>query len=247
MRTIVITSLLALAASSVQAKGSCTSQNPGLEWTVNPLYVDGSVAAIQGDGAPFINGQDGVNTVINVCSGTYDATLVFSGSARSLSFDFSGMVAHNQYTPSWALAGNTESGPGGFFNVHDLWFVPVGYTRADEYTFTTWFGSNVPARGTPGFRMTNPSHDAPPGNENPTASNVPYPNARVIAHHCPANTNTASCPNVVAETWFVYPEPVSTTPGDPAPVGVLLTTVKGSLVNSGEFRMPFFFTISMLN
>ena len=124
MRTIVITSLLAVAASSAQAKGSCTSQNPGLEWTVNTLYVDGSVAAIQGDGAPYINDQSGVSTVINVCSGTYDATLVFSGSGRSLSFDFSGIVASNQYTPSWALAGNTESGPGGFFNVHDLWFVP---------------------------------------------------------------------------------------------------------------------------
>jgi hypothetical protein len=247
MRTIVITSLLALAASSAQAKGSCTSQNPGLEWTVNTLYVDDSVAAIQGDGAPYINGQSGVTAVINVCSGSYDATLLLSSSSRTLSFDFSGFAATNQYTPSWALAGDTESGSSGFFNVHDLWFVPDGFTRADEYTFTTWFYSNVPARGTPGFNMTNPSHDTPVANQNPASANIPYPNARVIAHHCPANTNTASCPNIVTETWFVYPEEVSTTAGAPAPVGVLFTTVKGNAVNSGEFRMPFFFTISMLN
>jgi hypothetical protein len=247
MRTIVVALLLALAASSVEAKGSCSSQNPGLEWTINTLYVDGSAAAIQGDGASYINGQSGVSTVINVCSGSYDATMLLSGSSRSWSVDFSGIVASNPNTPSWALAGGTQSGSGGFFNVRNLWFVPDGFTRADEYTFTTWFGSNVPARGLPGFKMMNPSHDIPVGNENPASANVPYANARVIAHHCPANTNTASCPNIVAETWFVYPEQVSTTPGDPAPVGVLLTTVKGSLVNSGEFTMPFFFTISMLN
>jgi hypothetical protein len=209
--------------------------------------VDGSVAAIQSDGAPYIDGQSGVTTVVNVCSGTYDATLLLSSTARSLSFDFSGIVNSNQYTPSWALAGDTESGSSGFFNVHDLWFVPEGFTRADEYTFTTWLHSSVPARGTPGFSMTNPSHDTSVPNTNVAVANSPYPNARVIAHHCPANTNTATCPNIVTETWFVYPEQVSTTPGDPAPVGVLFTSVKGSPVNSGQFRMPFFFTISMLN
>ena len=41
---------------------------------------------------------------------------------------------------------------------------------------------------------------------------------------------------------------MSTTAGDPALVGVLFTTVTGkSGVNSGEFRMPFSFTISLLN
>jgi len=41
---------------------------------------------------------------------------------------------------------------------------------------------------------------------------------------------------------------VSTLARDPAPVGVLFTTVKGKGgVNSGEFRMPFSFTISLLN
>jgi hypothetical protein len=95
--------------------------------------------------------------------------------------------------------------------------------------------------------MVNPSHDTPVCGARPDA-NSPYPNARVIVYHCPASPNTATCPDVSNETWFVYPEQVSTTAGDPAPVGTLHTSVKGVPgVNAGEFRMPFSFKISLLN
>ena len=108
MRTAMMTLATTLIAFNAYAKPRA-SQNPGLQWTINTLYIDGSVAAIQGDGAPYVNGQTGVDAVINVCSGTYDATLNLSG-GRSLSFTFSEPVASNSYTPSWALAGATESG-----------------------------------------------------------------------------------------------------------------------------------------
>jgi len=172
------------------------------------------------------------------------------GGGRSLSFSFAGLLASNAYTPAWALNGNTETGAG-FLNIRNLWFVPAGFTRNDEYTFRTWMGSNVPVAGSPGFDMLNPAPDPPLSGANFAKANAPYPNAPVIAHHCPAYTNSATCPNIVAETWFVYPDPDPTAlspTGQPvAQVGVLFTTLKGSRVNAGEFAMPFLFTISVAN
>jgi hypothetical protein len=250
MRTLLLVVMAATAAANAEAKGTCA--NPGVTWTIDGLYVDGTPAAIQGDGAAYADGQSGVTAHINVCSGTYDATLLLSG-RRSLSFSFARLLASNAYTPSWVLAGNTVSGAG-FLNIRNLWFVPAGFTRNDEYTFTTWMGSNVPVSGSPGFDMLNPSPDATlTGGPNLAKANVPYPNSPVIAHHCPANTNTATCPNIVAETWFVYPDPNPTAAGTSptglpiATVGVLFASSKGSNVNAGEFSMPFLFTISMEN
>jgi hypothetical protein len=241
MRTLVLTLIVALVSINAYAKGPCTSQNPGLQWTIDTLYVDGTVAAIQGDGAPYVNGQTGVEAVINVCSGTYDATLLV-GSGRSLNMSFAHVVATNAYTPSWALAGATESG-GGFVNVRDLWFVPPNATRLQEYTFTTWVNINVPVSGSPLFAMLNSVHDTPISGPNEAHANYPDTNAQVVVHHCPANSNTPNCPNVTAETWFVYPAL-----GTSGEVGALFTTVKGQPgVNSGEFSMPFLFTLSLLN
>jgi len=249
MRTSLTLILLSVAVQSGAAqKPGCT--DPGIQWIINPVYIDGTTTnAIQGDGAPYVDGQHGVTARINVCSGSYDATLLL-GSPRTLSFNFSGLLASNSYTPSWALSGSTETGAG-FLNVRDLWFVPAGTDRNQEFTFTTWFGSNPPAPGTPNFRMAAPSPQTTLAGAGPV--NSPYPDSLIVVHHCPANTNTSSCPNILHETWFAYPDPNPTAPGvgqsggPITQVGALLLTVKGSQVNGGEFSMPFLFTLSLLN
>jgi hypothetical protein len=249
MLTLILLSAGIQAASA--QKGRCT--NPGLEWTINPTYVDGMTHnAIQGDGSPYVDGQSGVSAVINVCSGSTDATLQLS-KPRVLSFSLARLQASNSYTPSWALSGNTETGTG-FLNVRNLFFVPSGHTRDDEYTFSTRFGSNPPASGSPAFRMLNPSPDAPPSGtaDDVVLANHPYPNSLIIVHHCPANANTATCPNITAETWFAYPDPNPTATGTGqmgfpiTQVGTLITTSNGTNLNAGEFSMTFLFTISLL-
>lgn len=138
MRTTLILIALSLAAQGAPAqKNGCV--NPSIQWTINPMYVDGVTPnAIQSDGLPYIDGQPGVTAVIYVCSGSNDATLLL-GRGRTLSFSFARLLASNQYTPSWALSGSTASGTG-FLNVRDVLFVPSGTDRNQEYTFTTWFG-----------------------------------------------------------------------------------------------------------
>ena len=249
---LLITVAFVAQAAQAQKNGGCT--NPAIQWIINPIYVDGATPnKIQGDGSPYIDGQSGVTTRINVCSGTFDATLLLGNRGRVLSYDFSGLLASNSYTPAWALSGSTVTGAG-FLNVRNIWFVPSGSNRDEEYTFTTRLGSNPPvSSGSPDFPMANPSPDAPSSIPNVLAlSNTPYPDSLVIVHHCPANTNTAACPNIVHETWFAYPDPnptasgVSQTGRPITQVGNLLVTVRGSKVNAGEFSMPFSFTISLL-
>lgn len=249
MRTLLAT-IIVMAQSATA--GNCV--NPSIQWIINSMYVDGTTpSAIQGDGLPYVDGQPGVAAVVNVCSGSYDATLNL-GRGRSVSFNFSKMLASNQYTPSWALGGSTESGTG-FFNVRNIWFVPSGSNRNLEYTFTTRLGSTTPAAGSPNLTMTNPSPDAPSSVPNLLAiANVPYPNSLVIVHHCPANVNTLTCPNIAHETWFVYPDPNPTASGTSSrglpitQVGTLVTTShNGTQTNAGQFSMPFSFVISLLN
>src|SRR4051812_43550513 len=103
--------LVAAVGSGAPAAAENGRTKPGTEWTISATAVDGTSAAIQGDGAPYSNGETGVTAVINVCSGTYDATLNLSPS-RSLSLSFAQLLASNANTPSWALAGNTETGAG---------------------------------------------------------------------------------------------------------------------------------------
>jgi len=224
-----------------QAHG-CT--DPGTQWIINPVYIDGTtINAIQGDGAPYVNGQSGVTALIQICSGTTDATLLLSKS-RSVSFSFAKLLASNSNTPSWALSGSTVTG--GFLNVRDIFFVPAGSDRNQEYTFTTWLGSNT---SNANLRIAGPSPEAPQAGAGPV--NTPYPNSLIVVHHCPANTNTSTCPNIVHETWFAYPDPNPTASGvgqtglPITQVGTLL--VGNKLVNGGEFSMPFLFTISLLN
>jgi hypothetical protein len=246
--TLMLICLLLTVQSAPAQKNGCV--NPSVQWTINPIYVDGVTSnAIQGDGAPYVDGQPGVTAVIYVCSGSYDATLLL-GHGRTLTFSFTRLLASNSYTPSWALSGSTASGTG-FLNVRNILFVPAGTDRNQEYTFTTAFGANPPQGD--GFRMVNPSTDAPVGNFGAALVNSPYPNSLVIIHHCPAGANTTACPNTMHETWFAYPDPNPTASGvgqsgNPiAQVGTIVATVKNNQVNAGEFGMPFYFKISLVN
>jgi hypothetical protein len=253
MKTILTICSLALAVQTVQAQKGTSCTNPGIQWVINGIYVDGTTAsAIQGDGAPYVNGESGVTAVVNVCSGTYDATLLLSR-PRTLSFSFARALATNSNTPSWALSGSTQTGAG-FLNVRNIFYVPSGSSRNAEYTFSTRFGSNPPASGSPDFRMLNPSAEAPAAGAGSevSLSNSPYPDSLIIVHHCPANTNTSTCPNITSETWFAYPDPNPTASGTGqtglpiSQVGALLVSSKGTLVNAGEFSVPFLFAISLL-
>ena len=128
--------------------GSCV--NPSLQWTIGPNYIDGTTNAVQSDGATYIDGQPGVSAVVHVCSGTYDAILLLS-KGRTFSTSFAKLLASNPNTPSWALNGTTQTETTS--TIHNLFFVPSGTDRNQEYSFTT--------RGGAGFSMVNPAPQAP--------------------------------------------------------------------------------------
>jgi hypothetical protein len=224
--------------------------NPATEWTINPLYVDGTSAAIQGDGAPYVDGQSGNAAVINVCSGTYDATLNM-GATRTATFSFAGLLASNSITPSWALDRSTITGSS-FMNVRNLWFVPPEYDRSMEYTFTTRMNASIPVKGSYALHFIAANPDAPSSAPNTSVANIPYPDSLVIVHHCPAGVNSNACPNVSHETWFVYPDTNQTASGTSqtdwpiTQVGTLLNTQTSPAKNAGEFSVSFSFTISLL-
>ena len=245
MRLFLILIPVVLAAQTAVAQKAGKCANPSIQWTINPLYVDGTANAVQGDGSSY-------SGAVQVCSGSFDATMPTARN-RTVSFSFARLLASNANTPSWALGGGTYTGQGSF-NVRNIFYVPAGTDRNHEYTFTTRLGSTTPAPGSPDFTMTNPSPDAPSSVPNLLLiANLPYNDSLVVAHHCPANTNTSTCPNITHETWFVYPDPnptasgVGQNGGPITQVGTLLVTTHSGEVNAGEFSMPFFFTISLVN
>ena len=219
---------------------------------MNSIYVDGTtVNGITGDGSPYVNGQSGVAATIKVCTGTNDAVLELASSSRTLSFSFARMLASNKNTPAWA--NGIVSGQG-LLNIKHIVFVPTGYTRADEYTFTTRMGSRPPAKGSWNLRMFYPTTDAISDNDGVTEANAPYTDTIVHVKHCPANS-TATCGPCVAivhETWYVYPDQnlpggFSAQTGLPLfQVGGLVDTQTPTGVNAGQFSMPFSFVISVL-
>ena len=189
-RKSTLMTVVCLLARVCTYGGHCTLDQP-LQWVINPIYVDGTTtSAIQGDGSPYVNGQSGVDAVINVCSGTGDATLLLSG-GRTMAFSFSNLLASNSATPAWA----TGTVSAGFMNVRNIAYVPLGSNRADEYTFTTRFGSSV----SPGsvtisanFGMLNPSPTATITSQNPNEAIANFPNddSLVNVYHCPAGATS---------------------------------------------------------
>lgn len=239
-------------------------QNTRLFWEMLDNYTPAggtfTSSLITGDGSAYVDGSSGVSAVLQLCSGSGDATLQVSGkgkSARSVKFNFGSMVATNSATPAWATG--LVSGSGNI-NVRGLAFEFQPGDRATEYEFTTWMGSTPPApSGSWGFHMLHPVTDArvgDPGDPNFPTANFPYVEAAVRVHHCPANSSATSgpCLGRVKETWIVNPDPSPTTysDGSPAPptvinVGELINKDNlSSPVNAGQFSMPFQFVISVL-
>lgn len=235
------------------ARGGTCNLDPPLQWTLNPLYVDNvTPSAITGDGSPYVNGQSGVTATIKVCTGTNDAVL--SNTSRTITFSFAKKLASNANTPSFASSGGAVTGPG-LLNIRDITYVPAGFTRADEYTFTTRMGSDLPVKGTWNFRIFSPATDAVSGTDTwVTANNTPYLNSSVIAHHCPANSTATvpPCVGVIHETWFVYPDSNVTESGmsqtglPKTQVGGLVNSQRSAPINGGQFSMPFYFAITSL-
>jgi hypothetical protein len=232
--------------------GNCNLDVP-LQWTINPIYIDGVTNdLVLGDGGgPYVNGQSGIQATIKVCDGTNDAVMQFGSKLRSFSVLFTKPLATNSTTPAWASG--SVSGQG-VLNIRNIVFVPSGYTRAQEYTFTTRMGALLPVKGTWNFRMWNASNQASPTSGAELAeANTPYAASLVYAHHCPANSTatTGQCVGIVHETWFVYADTAGT--GVSSQTGLPLTQVGGledsqtpSPVNAGQFSIPFSFAISTI-
>lgn len=258
LKTFLYTSVLLSASLTLFAGGPPSGcADVATQWIVNDYYTDGTTLnGIRADaGGPYRNGQSGVTATIQICNGTNDAILM-TGSSRQLSFNFGQRLASNANTPSWATG--VVTGSGATLHIRRITFVPTGYDRSQEYSFTTWAGSILPVKGW-NFRMWKPTTDAisdnPATNINLAAANGPFTDSPAIVHHCPANSNatTGQCVGVIKETWFVYPDPNPTTytDGTPAPqttvyVGALVNTQKATPVNGGQFSMPFFLKISVL-
>jgi hypothetical protein len=248
LRTTLVALIATLAATAARPSTCTTSP---VQWTVNNIYIDGvTPSQVTNDGsAAYINGQSGVTATISTC-GNEDAVIALTGSQRSVSFQFTAPLYTDQYTPA-GLNGSALH-----VDSVDVRNILYQHDAASEYTFTTRLGANFVNLGP--FRMVNLGSQAiPPGEGGDNVANTPYADALVFVHHCPKSTVPAgACPALGHETYFVYPDPAtfgtsSQTGLTVAQTGTLLLTEgKGksaTTVNAGEFSMPFYFAISLLN
>lgn len=91
--------ILAAAGEAAAQKNKCADWP--LEVSITPVV--GGVLFGDSKGVTYRNGVDGVgNTVIHICSGSYDATVGLNGSRRHMGFDFSSFIADaNASWPTW--------------------------------------------------------------------------------------------------------------------------------------------------
>jgi hypothetical protein len=249
LMTVWSAAILPLAAANT---GNCHLDVP-LRWTIASTYTDGITRDLVVDdgGGPYVNGQSGVQSTIKVCDGTNDAVMQFSSTVRGFTVLFTKPLATNSNTPPW---GSGSVSGQGILNIRNVAFVPPGYTRAEEYSFTTRMRAQLSVKGTWNIRMWNANNQASPTSGAALAeANTPYTSSLVHAHHCPANSNatTGPCAGIVHETWFVYADTAGT--GVSSQTGLPLTQVGGlqnsqtaTPVNAGQFSMPFSFVISTI-
>jgi hypothetical protein len=128
MLAMGVVTLTTMGASDALAqKTKCA--NPQLTVEILPIGPDGT-GALDGDskGRTYIEGVDGVyNTVINVCSGSYDSTFGLVTSRRSMVMRF----PDHPDGPVW-VGSDILAKP--YMNVRDL----LWGRRNGTATFTTW-------------------------------------------------------------------------------------------------------------
>jgi len=246
-RMMIASLFVTLAAAAGQPK---CSEIP-VQWTVNNMQVDGiNPTLITNDGAgAYIDGQSGVTAFVTTCS-TGDGIVALSGTLRAIAFHFTAPLYTDQFTPA-GLNGSSVNVAS--VNVRNIMYL---HNAALEYTFTTRLGSNSSQFGP--FRMLSLASQAiPAGEGGDNVANVPYADALVSVHHCPKSPlANGGCPALAHETFYVYPDPAvygtsSFTGLTVTQVGTVMVTVgngkNSQTVNGGQFSMPFYFAISLLN
>ena len=239
-KLFVLLSTAVVLAGSVLAK-PCA--NPTLQWELRTTYTVEELVftsrIVPGDAkGTYKNGTDGVQAVLNSCSGSYDATLQ-TGAKRKILFDFGPSVGGASIT--WPAVGAA------FLNLRNLRRIDASL----EGEFTTWLGSSIPSPGgtSYNFRMFNPVADVTGTFITPeelAATNSPIVTSKVTVYHCPAgNTHPAGsrCEGLTRETWFVYPDPTPTPYSTGGTTSPFINV--GSAPGIGEFEMPFSFVISI--
>jgi hypothetical protein len=252
MKTLIVGLCWALAAFGA-GKGSCT--NAGVKWEIRGTYVDGSTpSAITSDGSIYQDGLSNVQAAIDQCGGTGDAKLVLDPTQRNVFVSFSKPLATTSLTPSQMKSGQTVGCMKicWLFNVRNIIYVPSGGNRANEYEFTTHLAGHGPLNTH--LYMMNPSATAVPA-VNDAFINMPYTDALLHVHHCPAKFVGTSdyCTADQKEQWFVWPD--ASVNGTATETGRLVSqtatlemdAVRPSPAGSGgEFSVPFLFIITAL-
>jgi hypothetical protein len=245
MKALIIALVTGTLAAAGNGQGKC--KDIPVTWSLSFTYDAGSTpvpAAIYSDGAgssnpTYVNGIDGVNAIIHLCSGTNDATLDTAPSTnRKIGWNFGQVLATNNNTPSWS---GTTFYDHSFLNIRNILYTPPGFDSTQNYTFTTRMASQLNNKGTNSvkfhLRMENPYDQAVTAAPADPSANTPFYDVLVTVQHLPATSSTP-------ETWVAYPDPSST----PAQVGTLLQDIKPpqGTINVGEYSMPFKFTISRM-
>ncbi len=245
---ILFAGLLLLGATDV-ADGQGNCQDIPVVFSLSFTAADGSPTAIYSDGAggsnpSYVHGVDGVSATIhtcncNGCTVSNDSILnTLATRKRSIGFDFAGLV-DDPYNarPAWTLMPQLLRA---LLRVNNLLY---NYDPNGSYSFTTQFRAQItgPDRSTYHLRFLNPTASAQflyLSQLNQTLVNTLYLTSLVNVQHSPATGTTP-------EMWTVSPSQGPPDPGTAATqIGGLLKEIGPAKVHAGQFKAPFFFTIT---
>ncbi len=229
------------AVMTAQAAGKCTLDVP-LRVTI--VGFEGSALAGDSKGSTYQDGVDGVyNTVLHLCSGTYDATMGLTTSRRAMRFTFPAPLAGSDYlgSPAWANS-SFETKP--FINVRDiLWGRMNGRS-----TFITRMGitSISPQGDSANYRLRFFPSVVDDGSSTPYApADVNFPNetSPVIVQDVPGTCR--STPGGTLDMWVVTGQATDSA-GQLLQIGTLHKEAKNKVTHAGQYNMPFKILIEAL-
>jgi hypothetical protein len=213
-------SLLLMAGSTalLSAGGPCKTTPVKVTISQSGIYPDNS--------GPYVDGQNGVSAFINTTC-TNDLILDVTNSTRHVGFDFQNAVATNVNTPSWVPASLLPAGSR--FVIGNLMY---NYNASLAYQFTTIANFSFVPPGAKSNQSDQICFANPAANVyRVCGDSVPSQTALLTVTHTPATSTTP-------ETWTI-----ATDTSIPQ-IGELLVPVHNSLVNGGEFTIPFQFTVT---